>query len=206
MGHFVNIRGPIGEGHSLLDNTIAAERRALFEEAQQEALLLGPPGSHVPLDLNQVTHQLRFADGQEGPDALQIIHDIPGQVGIWKAPFQVKVADDSEGVKQVVGDAFRSVGLLKQGGPVSPVLIFKGPGQLEEVRLPLVVDPRVSRRAMVVNALDSTTPLRDRLELDLLGIPVDERKSLLTVAQFNHVTLPVLQSALAHLQKAGKLK
>jgi hypothetical protein len=206
MGHFVNIRGQIGEGYAILDDAVSARRGATFEEMQQEALRLGQ--GHVPLDLNQTQHGLSFADGQPGPDAMQIIHDVRGNRGITKELFQVKVArpGESEGAKQTVGDAFRKVGLFKTGAMETPVLIFKLPGQVDEVRLPLTTDPRVSTRAVIVNALDSTMPLRDRLELDLLGIPVDEWRLKLTVAQFNQATVPVLEAALVYLQKAGKLK
>jgi hypothetical protein len=206
IGHFVNIRGPIGEGYAILDDAVSAGRAATFEEMQREALQLGK--GHVPLDLNQVQHGLSFADGQPGPDAMQIIHDVRGNRGITKELFQVKIArpGESEGAKQTVGDAFRKVGLFKTGAMETPVLIFKLPGQVDEVRLPLTTDPRVRPRPVIVNALDSTMPLRDRLELDLLGLPVDEWRLNLTVAQFNHATVPVLEAALVYLQKAGKLK
>ena len=146
-----------------------------------------------------------FADGRQGPDAMQVIEDIHGNRGIPKDAVQIKIAKTSEAVPQTILDQYRSVGLIK-AGPTPPVLLYTPTGQTQERMLPLVMDPRVSRRLVIINALDSRIPAGDLVELDVMGMPVDERLLGWTVDQNTRIGLVVLQATLEHALKVGKIK
>jgi hypothetical protein len=188
-GHLVNPRGVLGEGYALLNPIWLSELDGLLASARKLALGFGP--GHTVRYFTQVEHGI-LLNGRAGPDAVVAVVNQKAATIRVPNPAQVKVATSSEAAAQSVKDAYRSAGLDKLG-PVLPYYSLRLAKNEELRTFRLLSD--VDERLYVINAAQGRLPSAD-VELLKKLAPFEERGLDLSVTQFTHLTISLVEAAI----------
>jgi hypothetical protein len=199
-GHLSKVRGELGEGYAL--GNVPWRRLRDAERARVEAIAarLGP-GLDV-LSLTQLEHGVRI-NGSEGPDAVIVIVNRKQGVAYDPLRVQVKTADTSEAVDQTINDVLRSAGLEARTGPLPTVVYeFRATSDGPIEHFVLSAHPDVETRNVIINAADASLPYADMARLRGMGLTVSEQTLDLSVEQFTHLAVSLMETAL----KAAKAR
>lgn len=194
-GHVSSIRGALGEAHALADKAWLELLDQEYLRALNLAADLGP-GWEVRY-LTDAANQL-LLNGKQGPDAVLTLvnHATREMVDVTRA--QVKIAKVAESADQSVNDVWRLIGeerAAASGMPATYTVTLDGSVQT----FTAVMRPSVVPRIVLLNPAGSRIPVADLDMLRRLGLPVDEIQLALTVRQYNHLTISLIESAIKKL-------
>jgi hypothetical protein len=189
-GYLVKIRGALGEDYALGNAVWHKKRDELLGEAAKHALQMGD-GYEVRY-LTQLDHGIKL-NGGEGPDALiAIIHPDKKEIYFY-ATVQAKTADTSEALTQIVDGIARSGG--KKGAAAVPVATVNLNLDGDLMVLTASRNSSFTESFYLINASESTIPTNDLLLLQQSGIRATELQLDMTVDQFTHLALDVMEAA-----------
>ena len=189
-GHLVAIRGHLGEEYALANRIWRSKTDDLIRDAESYAKDLGK-GYEVHY-LTQAEHNIQL-NGLEGPDAVVAIIHPDTKEFYFYATIQVKTADTSKGLHQIADGLARTAGKKGAGGAMVPnvSLILEG----EEVAFTAARNPAFTETFYIINAAESSIPVDDVRLLGEYGIHATELQLDMSVDQFTHLALDIMEAA-----------
>jgi hypothetical protein len=197
-GHVRRVVGFMGEDYGLLNPVWLNRSDELMKAAEGAAKQLNDllpaakAGGYEVRYLTQLDHTIRI-NGREGPDAIIAIFHPERKEFYFFATIQVKTANTSEGLVQVVDGLFRSAGKTGDSGKLVPFVEFVLDG--EPLAFPLSRNPAVTESFHVINAAGSMIPPEDVDLIRRIGMQVTELKFDMSVDQFVHMALDFMEAA-----------
>lgn len=193
-GHVSAVRGLLGEAYSLLSPVWRAKYRAALKEARALAKQLGPDWDVLPV--SQIENSIRLS-GKEGADQMIVLVNRatkPPQA-ITYLSAQVKTADTSEAVAQVLNDVFQRE--LRPNGLLE--VVVRGQPQVFQ----LIQHQAVQSRRYILNAAESRIPGPDLAALTKAGVEVGEEILDTSVEQLTQLSIRMINDGLAALARTG---
>ena len=167
-----------------------SERDKLISDAKEVAAQMGE-GYEVHY-FTQLEHNIKI--GQEGPDAVvAIIHRDKGEI-YFHSTAQVKTADTSKALDQTIETLRRLAD--KKGSDTDLIPNVSVTLEGKELRLTAARNPTFTEQFYIINAANSSIP---KAQVDLLkqmGMRVKELQLDMTVEQFTHLTLDMVEAAI----------
>lgn len=194
-GYLSAVRGAAGEAHALHDAVWLAVKSDELLRAHKLAVALGP-GFEVRY-LTQAENLLML-NGREGPDAVIALVNRSRHELIDVTRAQVKIATLSEGAGQSANDLWRLIGQERAaaaGLPAVYTLTIDGVTESFVATARADVVPRI----VLLNAAGSRIPKADLDVLAALGLEVTEGGLSLTVRQYTHLAISMIESAIKNL-------
>jgi len=190
-GYMVKVRGALGEGYALLSKIWLKEKDVLLADANRIAASLGP--GYEAHYVTQLEHAI-LLNGKEGPDALIVILNRETKEAILHTSAQVKTAKVSEAIEQTINDQLRGIG--QEADKLFPL------GSLE-LRLGknseafvLSARGKIPVNRYIMNAAGGRLPAKDIRLLEELGGKVTEIELDMSVDQFTHLAITIMEAAL----------
>ena len=191
LGHLSSVRGLLGEAYALLSPVWRTRHRRALREARKLARKLGP--DYEVLAISQLENKISLSL-KEGADQMILIVNRKKQEAITFLSAQVKTAETSEAVAQVLNDVFK-----RELSPAG-LLEFVYEGQPQAFKL--VQHEAVTARRYILNAAESRIPGADLDLLRKLGVQVSEVVLDMSVSQFSLLAIRMIEEGLNALKKA----
>jgi hypothetical protein len=189
-GHLVKIRGFLGEEYALANRIWRSKADDLMRDAQKFASRRGE--GYEVVYLTQADHRIEL-NGLEGPDAIIAIIHREKREFFFHSTIQVKTADTSKGLDQIADGISRTAG--KRGGGAVSVpnvsMVLEG----EPMIFTAARDPALTESFYLINASESMIPVDDALLLEQYGIRATELQLDMSVDQFTHLSLDIMEAA-----------
>lgn len=192
-GYMVTVRGKLGEGYALLSQMWLKEKDVLLADANRFAESLGP--GYEARYVTQLEHAIVVNGARkEGPDALIVILNREDKIAILHTSAQVKTAKVSEAIEQTINDMSRSIGQEKDK------LFLLGSLELRlgknSEQFVLSAHGKLPVNRYIMTAAGGRLPAKDIKWLVELGDLVTEIVLDMSVDQFTHLAITIMEAAL----------
>lgn len=190
LGHLSNVRGYLGEAYALLSPIWREKHWSELQSAKALARKMG--SDYEVLSLSQLENNIHLS-GKEGADQMIVIINSKRNEAYTFLSAQVKTADVSEAVDQIINDVINR--------ELNPKGLLEFEYQKKFYALSLAQHELVSAQRYILNSAESRIPGPHLQLLKKYGILVTEITLDMSVSQFSLLSIKMIEEGLNALKK-----